>query len=71
MTKSNQWDGACHVCGVRVREGEGRVVADPDARRGFLILCPEHAPEAALEAPKPPEASKLPSIHLDEERYER
>jgi hypothetical protein len=54
-----------------VREGEGRVITDPDARRGFLILCPEHAPEAALDAPKPPEASKLPSIHVGEEKFER
>jgi len=71
MAKSNQWDGYCHVCRVPVREGEGRVITDPDARRGFLILCPEHAPEAALDAPKPPEASKLPSIHVGEEKFER
>jgi len=71
MAKSNQWDGRCHVCRVRVRKGEARVIPDPDARRGFLILCPEHASEAALEAPKPPEASRLPSIHVGEEKYER
>jgi hypothetical protein len=35
------------------------------------ILCPEHASPGALDAPKPPEASKLPSIHLGDERFER
>ncbi len=34
-------------------------------------MCPEHAPDAALNVPKPPETSKLSSIHLDEERFER
>ena len=66
------WDGVCRVCRVAVRPGEGIVEADPRSWRGWAILCPEHMPSAgALEAPKPPEASRLRSIHLDEEKYER
>jgi hypothetical protein len=45
---------------------------DPVAtRKRYRILCVEHASPGALEPPKPREASKLPSIHLDETRFER
>jgi hypothetical protein len=54
-----------------VRAGEGIKTPDSDARRGYVILCVEHAPERSLEPPPPPEASKLPSIHRSEEKYER
>jgi hypothetical protein len=71
VAKSNQWDAYCAECRVFVRKGEGRVIVDPDARRRYTIVCLEHAPDVALDTPKPPEASKLPSIHRDDERYER
>jgi hypothetical protein len=71
VAKPNQWDGYCDVCHRLVRAGEGWLDGDPDAKRGYVILCPEHMPDGGLDAPTPPEASKLPSIHLDEERYER
>jgi hypothetical protein len=66
----NRYDGVCGVCGAFVRKNEG--VVDPVAtRKGYRILCVEHASPGALEPPKPREASKLPSIHLDEARFER
>lgn len=46
------------------------VEADADARRGWVILCPEHMP-ADPSVPKSPEASRLPSIHDSDERFER
>ncbi len=70
MAERNTWDGFCSVCGSLVRALEGIVEAS-DGGRGYQILCPEHAPAGSLEQPKPPEASKLPSIHLGEDRYER
>jgi hypothetical protein len=71
MAKSNDWDGYCNVCRRPVRAGEGIKTPDPDAPRGYLILCVEHAPEQSLRPPSPPEVSKLPSIHRDEDKYER
>jgi hypothetical protein len=71
MAKRNEFDGYCSVCGEAVRADDGFVIPDPDARRGYLILCVEHAPEASTAPPSPPEASKLPSIHRGEEKYER
>jgi hypothetical protein len=65
VAKSNQWDGYCSVCQARVRAGEGLLTHEPDDKRGYVILCPEHMPSGGLKAPKPVEASKLPSIHLD------
>jgi hypothetical protein len=70
MAERNTWDGFCSVCGSQVRALEGIVEAS-DGRPGYRILCPEHAPALSLDSPKPPEASKLPSIHMEEERYER
>jgi hypothetical protein len=70
MAERNTWDGVCGVCGAQVRALEGIVEAS-GGRKGYRILCPEHMPAGGLDAPKPPEASRLPSIHLGEERYER
>ena len=70
MAKRNARDGYCSVCRVSVQALEGIVEAD-DSARGYRILCPEHMPVGALDPLPPPEASKLPSIHLNEERYER
>jgi hypothetical protein len=64
MAKRNQWDGFCSVCRKRVRAYEG-VVESAGPHQRYRILCPEHAPEGSLDAPKPPEASSLPSIHVD------
>jgi hypothetical protein len=70
MAKRNTWDGHCGVCGVRVRALEGIIdAAGPTG--GYRILCAEHMPAGSLDPPKPPDASRLPSIHLGEERYER
>lgn len=44
---------------------------DPESSKGYLILCPEHASAGSLDRVEPPEVSKLPSIHTDDERYER
>jgi hypothetical protein len=71
MAKSNEWDGYCDVCRALVHKGEGLMDPDPEAKRGYLILCPEHMPEGRLDPPPPPEASKLSSIHLDDAKYER
>ncbi|MFI4984773.1 MAG: hypothetical protein ACHQAV_02145 [Solirubrobacterales bacterium] len=71
MAKSNDWDGYCDVCRRPVRAGEGIKTPDSDARRGYLILCVEHAPEGSLNRPRPPEAAKLSSIYLDDDKYER
>jgi hypothetical protein len=64
VTKRNDWDAYCSVCRKPVRAHEGVVVAG-DREERYRILCPEHAPEGSLDVPKPPEASKLPSIHVD------
>ncbi len=75
MAKRNSHAGPCSICGVTVGAGEGIVTHDPESphahRRGYLILCVEHADERSFEPPAPPEASKLPSIHRGEEKYER
>jgi hypothetical protein len=75
MAKRNDYDGICSVCGADVKANEGIKVYDRDSphagRRGYLILCVEHAPEQSLRPPSPPEASKLPSIYQDEGKYER
>jgi hypothetical protein len=70
MAERNRRDGYCGVCRVWVRALEG--IIDPDGSAvGYRILCPEHMADGALDPPKPPDASRLPSIHLDEEHYER
>ncbi len=71
MAKTNQWDGYCKVCRRHVNKGEGLLEADPDSPHGYSILCVEHAPAGVLDPPKPPQTSKMPSIHLRDERYER
>jgi hypothetical protein len=53
---------------VRALEG---VVEPLEAPPWYRILCPEHIPAGALDPPQPPEASKLPSIHLGDDRFER
>jgi len=70
MAKRNPYEGHCSVCQAQVRAEEG-VVEATDVRPWFRILCPEHAPAGALDPPKPPAASKLPSIHLGDDRFER
>jgi len=70
MAKRNPYDGHCSVCHAQVRALEG-VVEPLDRQPWYRILCPEHIPAGALDPPKPPEASKLPSIHLGEDRFER
>jgi len=70
MAKRNPYDGRCSICGSQVRALEG-VVESLDAPPWYRILCAEHMPAGALDPPKPPPASKLPSIHLGDERFER
>ena len=70
MAARNPYAGRCSVCNASVRAHEG-VVEACEHPPWYLILCPEHTPTGALEPPKPPAASKLPSIHLDDERFER
>ena len=70
MAKRNPYDGHCSVCHAPVRALAG-VVEATAARPWYRILCPEHMPAGALDPPTPPQASKLPSIHLGDERYER
>jgi hypothetical protein len=70
MAKRNPYDARCSVCRASVRAREG-VVESSEEWPWYRILCPEHMPAGALDPPKPPEASKLPSIHLGEERFER
>jgi hypothetical protein len=70
MAERNTWDGFCSVCGAQVRALEGIVEASDGGRR-YRILCAEHVPAGSLDAPKPPEVSRLPSIHMGDERYER
>jgi hypothetical protein len=75
MAKRNDYDGHCDVCNARVRANEGMVVYEPDSLgqqgRAYQILCVEHSPKGSFDVPMPPEASKLPSIHRGEDRYER
>ncbi len=75
MATRNDYAGLCSVCGEPVNANEGVKEHAPDSphagRLGYLILCVEHAREGSLQAPAPPEASKLPSIHRDERKYER
>ncbi len=70
MAKRNPYAGHCTICRAPVRALEG-VVEATGIWPWYRILCPEHMPAAALDPPKPPGASKLPSIHVDERRFER
>jgi len=70
MAKRNPYPGYCSVCGARMRAYEG-VVEAADKPPWYRLLCVEHASAASLAPPKPPEASRLPSIHVDEEPRRR
>ena len=70
MAKRNPYPGRCNECGSAVRANEG-VIEASEAWPWYRILCAEHVPTGALDPPKPPEASRLPSIHAGDERYER
>jgi len=70
MARRNPYDGQCSVCRTAVRALEGMVEAW-DRPPWYRILCLKHAPTGTLDPPKPPAASKLPSIHLGDERFER
>jgi hypothetical protein len=70
MAARNRYDGWCSVCRVPVRASEG-IVEPTNKWLPYRILCPEHTPVGALDPPRPVEASKLPSIHLGDERFER
>lgn len=71
MAKRNLSDGHCSVCHAQVRALEGVVEASSDAWPWYQILCPEHMPVGVLDPPRPLDASKLPSIHLGDARFER
>ena len=58
----------------RLQNGDtrsGSIVEERDAWPWYQILCLEHTPAHALDPPRPLDASKLPSIHLGDERFER
>ncbi len=72
MAKSNDWDGHCYECRAHVRAGEGVKVHDPDAPRGYKILCVECAPTGSARvavASRGLEAAIDPSG--GESKYER
>lgn len=64
----NDYAGNCTSCGTPLRDSEG-IKQAAETARGYEILCLECAPSGALTPPKPPEASKLRSIHLDDEAW--
>ena len=70
MAKLNPYPGPCSVCKTEVRANEG-IVEAIDVRPWYMILCPEHMPVGVLDPPRPSDASKLPSIHTGDERFER
>ena len=70
MAKRNPYPARCSVCKAKIRALEG-IVEACDSLRGYRILCPEHMPVGVLDPPRPPDASRLPSIHLGDERFER
>jgi hypothetical protein len=65
VAKRNQYEDRCSECGVVMAPVEGIVEAANGASR-YRILCPGHAPSGRLDPPPRVEASKLPSIHLDQ-----
>ncbi len=65
MAKRNLYDGRCSCCDAWIHAGEGVREAAPDGG-GWVILCVECAAPGLLDAPPAIEASRLPSIHLDE-----
>jgi len=64
MAKRNLYEARCTSCGAPVRAGEGIVESKPRGD-GYAILCVECAAPGALDPPRPVEASRLPSIHVD------
>lgn len=70
MAKRNPYPARCSVCKAKIRALEGMVEAC-DSPPGYQILCLEHMPVGALDPPRPPDASRLPSIHLGDARFER
>ncbi len=70
MAKRNPYPAHCNVCKAKIRALEG-IVEACDSPPGYRILCPEHMPVSVLDPPRPPDASRLPSIHLDDTRFER
>ena len=70
MAKRNPYPSRCNVCKAKIRALEG-IVEACDSPPGYQILCPEHMPVGVLDPPRPPDASRLPSIHLGDERFER
>ena len=70
MAKRNPYPGRCSVCKAEIRAQEG-IVEACDAWPWYQILCLEHIPAGVLDPPHPPDTSKLPSIHLEDARYER
>jgi hypothetical protein len=78
MAKRNPYPAHCNVCKTKIRALEGIVEAldhppgeTPGTLPGYRILCPEHMPTGVLDPPRSLDASKLPSIHLDDRRFER
>jgi hypothetical protein len=65
VAKRNQYEGRCSECGVVVAPFAG-IVEAADGPSRYRILRPEHAPSGRLDPPPRVEASKLPSIHLDQ-----
>lgn len=70
MAKRNPYKGTCSVCGAAVQANEG-TIEQSDAWPWWQIHCVEHSSTGALEPPRPVDASRLPSIHRDERRFER
>jgi hypothetical protein len=70
MAKRNPYPSRCNVCKAKIRALEG-IVEACDSPPGYQILCPEHMHVGVLDPPRPPDASRLPSIHLGDERFER
>jgi hypothetical protein len=70
MAKRNPYKGTCGVCGTHVQAGEG-TIEQIDTSPRWRILCVEPAATGALDPPKPIDASRLPSIHGDDRKFER
>ncbi len=70
MSRRNEYEARCDVCGTAIPALEG-IVEALDTGSGYCILCAEHAPDGSLDPPKSPDVTKLPSIHIDEARFER
>jgi hypothetical protein len=62
--------GAMRDCSSQVQPLEG-IVDATDAIAAIGSCAPNMPPRGRSIRPKPPTASKLPSIHLDEDRLDR